>query len=182
MGGWACRSPSQPRPVPVDVALRAPQDVSFTSCVLRTGGATLFLGGDGRIVLGTPVRLHPPPITRKAAVDRRFRFFRPHSLLSHITFSLNTARTWALFSFPGRYRARTLIRFTEDRAQLRRALPADALRHNWRWDFGDGTHAPGWAVTHRYAHAGLYRITVQAYYSTLHRYFPFDKVRISITR
>jgi hypothetical protein len=36
--------------------------------VLRTGGATLFLDGDGRIVLGTPVRLHPPPITRKAAV------------------------------------------------------------------------------------------------------------------
>src|SRR5919202_1072402 len=76
MGAWACRSPSQPRRVPVDAALlHAPRDVSFTSCVLRTGGATLFLDGDGRIVLGEPVRLHPPPIIRKAAVDRRLYYF-----------------------------------------------------------------------------------------------------------
>jgi hypothetical protein len=104
------------------------------------------------------------------------------AVLSHVTFTLKTARTWALFSFPGRYRARTLIRFTEDRTQLRYALPADSLRHTVRWDFGDGTHAMGWAVTHRYAHAGLYRITVKALYSTWHQYFPFDNVRISIAR
>ena len=102
---------------------------------------------------------------------------------SHVTFTLKTARTWALFSFPGRYHARTPIRFTEERGQLRRALPPDSLRHTLRWDFGDGTHATGWAVTHRYTHAGLYRITVNAYYSTLHhQYFPFDNIRISITR
>ena len=104
------------------------------------------------------------------------------AVLSHVTFTLNTARTWALFSFRGHYHARTPIRFTEDRARLRHVLPADALRHALRWDFGDGTHALGWTVTHRYAHAGLYRITVQAYYSTLHQYFPFDNVRISIAR
>jgi hypothetical protein len=67
------------RVLPCAALLYAPQDVSFTSCVFRTGGAILFLGGDGWIVLGTPVRLHPPPIIRKAAVDRRFRYFRPHS-------------------------------------------------------------------------------------------------------
>jgi hypothetical protein len=104
------------------------------------------------------------------------------AVLSHVTFTLRAAHTWALFSFPGRYHARTPIRFTEDRAQLRRALPPDSLQHTLRWDFGDGTHAMGWAVTHRYAHAGLYRITVQAYYSTWHQYFPFDSVRISIAR
>ena len=104
------------------------------------------------------------------------------AVLSHVTFTLTTAHTWAYFSFPGRYHARMPIRFTEDRTQLRHALPTDALRHPWRWDFGDGTHALGWAVTHRYAHSGLYRITVQAYYSTWHRYFPFDNVRISIAR
>src|SRR5436190_588872 len=76
------------------------------------------------------------------------------AVLSHVTFTLKAARTWALFSFPGRYRARALIRLTEDRAQLRQALPPDSLRHTLRWEFGDGTHAPGWAVTHRYAHAG----------------------------
>ena len=101
---------------------------------------------------------------------------------SHVTFTLKTARTWALFSFRGHYHARTPIRFTEDRARLRHVLPADALRHALRWDFGDGTHALGWAVTHRYAHAGIYRITVHAYYSTWQQYFPFDNVRISIAR
>ena len=105
------------------------------------------------------------------------------AVLSHVRFTLKAARTWALFSFPGRYHARTPIRFTEERGQLRRALPPDSLRHTLRWDFGDGTHATGWAVTHRYTHAGLYRITVNAYYSTLHhQYFPFDNIRISITR
>jgi hypothetical protein len=104
------------------------------------------------------------------------------AVFSHVTFTLTTARTWALFSFPGRYHARTPIRFTEERAQLRYALPSDSLRHAVRWDFGDGTHAMGWAVTHRYAHAGLYRITVKALYSTWHQYFPFDNVRISIAR
>jgi PKD domain len=101
---------------------------------------------------------------------------------SHATFTLKTARTWALFSFPGHYHARTPIRFTEVRAQLRHVLPADALRHTLRWDFGDGMHLLGWTVTHRYAHAGIYRITVNASYSTWHQYFPFDNVRISIAR
>ena len=71
---------------------------------------------------------------------------------------------------------------TEDRAQLRQALPSDSLRHTLRWEFGDGTHALGWAITHRYARAGTYRITVHAYYSSWHQYFPFDNVRISIAR
>src|SRR4051794_18469272 len=87
-----------------------------------------------------------------------------------------------LFSSRGHYHARTPIRFTEARARLRHVLPADALRHALRWDFGDGTHALGWAVTHRYAHAGIYRITVNASYSSWHQYFPFDNVRISIAR
>jgi PKD domain len=104
------------------------------------------------------------------------------AVLSHATFTLKTAQTWALFSFPGHYHTRMLIRFTEDRAQLRQALPLDSLRHTLRWEFGDGTHALGWAVTHRYAHAGTYRITVNAYYSSWHQYFPFDNVRISIAR
>jgi hypothetical protein len=104
------------------------------------------------------------------------------AVLSHATFTLEAARTWALFSFPGRYHAHTPIRFTEQRGQLRYVLPSDSLRHTVRWDFGDGTHAMGWAVTHRYTHAGIYRITVNAYYSTWHQYFPFDNVRISIAR
>ena len=136
------------------------------------------------LVLMLAIALVAPHGTNACDLDGKPTTFAngTRAVLSHITFTLKAARTWALFSFPGRYHARTPIRFTEDRAQLRHALPADALRHTWRWDFGDGTHASGWAVTHRYAHAGLYRITVQAYYSIWHRYFPFDNVRISIAQ
>src|ERR687885_834252 len=125
----------------------------------------------GTLTIAATTALTAPQTTQACTIDGQPTAFANGSraVLSHVTFTLKTARTWAPFSFPSRYHARTPIRFTEDRALLRRVLPADALRHTWRWDFGDGTHELGWAVTHRYAHAGLYRITVQAYYSTLHR-------------
>jgi hypothetical protein len=104
------------------------------------------------------------------------------AVLPRVTFTLKTARTWAPFSFPSRYHARTPIRFTEDRGQLHHALPPASLRHTVRWDCGDGTHAMAWAVRHRSAHAGIYRVTVHAYLSTWHQYFPFDHARISIAR
>ena len=136
------------------------------------------------LVLMLAIALVSPHGTNACDLDGKATAFAngARAVLSHVTWTLNIARTWALFSFPGRYRARMPIRFTEDRAQLRQVLPPDSLRHSLRWEFGDGTHAPGWAVTHRYAHAGIYRITVNAYYSTWHRYFPFDNVRISIAR
>ena len=139
-----------------------------------------FLGG--ALIVLSAIALTAPPTAGACTIDGKPTALANGSraVLSHVTFTLGTARTWALFSFPGRYRAHALIRFTEDRGQLRYALPADALRHTVRWDFGDGTHAVGWAVTHRYAHAGIYRITMNAYYSIWHRYFPFDNVRISI--
>jgi PKD domain len=138
----------------------------------------------GTLTVAATTVLTAPQTTHACTIDGQPTAFANGSraVLSHVTFTLKTARTWAPFSFPSRYHARTPIRFTEDRGQLRHALPPDSLRHTVRWDFGDGTHAFGWAVTHRYAHAGIYRVTVQAYYSTWHRYFPFDNVRISIAR
>lgn len=96
--------------------------------------------------------------------------------------TVTTARTWAPFVFRGRYQTAAPIRFTEDRAQLRRVLPSEAIGHGWRWTFGDGTHADGWTVTHRYARPGPFRITVEAYYPSWHRYLAFDTIRIVITR
>ena len=91
-------------------------------------------------------------------------------------------RIWAPFSFRSPYHAHAAIRLTEDRAQLRRVLPSDAMHQAWRWDFGDRTHATGWTVAHRYAHPGTYRITVSAYYPVFHQYFTMDTVRVRITR
>lgn len=96
----------------------------------------------------------------------------------------SAARTWAMFTFNGRYRAGTALRLMEDRAQLKSALSAQTLSaaKSWRWDFGDGSHASGWAVTHKYTHPGTYRITVAAYYSAWHKYFAFDAIHIVVTR
>ena len=89
-----------------------------------------------------------------------------------------SARTWAPFAFPGRYHAGTLIRFAENAVARRSVLSWEAANKPWRWEFGDGTHATGWSVTHRYTHPGTYRITVFAYYPAFHRSYSFDAVQI----
>jgi hypothetical protein len=93
---------------------------------------------------------------------------------------VSSAQTWAPFSFPLSYHARAALRFTEDRAQLRRVLPADSMQRAWRWEFGDGVRAVGWTVTHRYTRPGTYRITVSAYVPSYGSYLLFDVVRIVI--
>lgn len=99
-------------------------------------------------------------------------------------FSSVAVRTWAPFSFVGRFNVRGPIRFSEDNAELKRVLPAaaTAAHRPWRWDFGDGTLATGWSASHRYAHPGAYRISVDAYYPSWRRYFSFDLVRLIVSR
>ncbi len=87
---------------------------------------------------------------------------------------------WAPFRFTRSYRVHASLTLTEDRGALRRALPSQALGHAWRWDFGDGAHAVGWTVTHRYARPGAYRITLSSYYPSWRRYFQFDSVHITV--
>jgi chitodextrinase len=131
------------------------------------------------------IALTAPQTTQACTIDGKPTAYADGSraVLSHVKLTVATARTWAPFSFHSAYHARTAIRLTEDRAQLRGVLqPDDAMQRAWSWEFGDGTHATGWTVTHRYAHPGAYRITVSAYYPTFHQYISFDKVRITITR
>src|SRR5436190_21179663 len=45
------------------------QDVSFTSCVLHSGGATLSVDGDERNRFGDAGPPRSPPIIRQAAVE-----------------------------------------------------------------------------------------------------------------
>lgn len=96
--------------------------------------------------------------------------------------TLATAGAYAPFSFPGRYADGTTIRFAEDQTTLSQVLVPDALHRAWLWQFGDGKHLSGWRVTHRYAHPGTYRIMVEAYYPSMRQYYPFDTIRIVVTR
>ena len=139
----------------------------------------------GALALVTTITLTAPQTAQACTIDGKPTAFADGSraVVSHVRLTVATARTWALFSFRNPYHAHAAIRLTEDRAQLRGVLqPDDAMQRAWRWDFGDGTHATGWTVIHRYAHPGAYRITVAAYYPTFHQYFTMDAVRITITR
>src|SRR5690348_2812712 len=51
---------------------------------------------------------------------------------THIALTGTTAQWWAPFTFPGRYRAHTWIRFAEDRSTLWQVLPLDSLQRPWR--------------------------------------------------
>lgn len=103
------------------------------------------------------------------------------AIITREKLTMAVLHTWAPFTFPSRYRAHASIALTEDRTQLDRALPGEATHHAWRWDFGDGSHATGWSVTHRYTRPGAYRISVAAYYPTWKQYYSFDTIRISVT-
>jgi chitodextrinase len=138
----------------------------------------------GVLAVVATVGLSVPLTARACTIDGQPTAYADGSraVLSHLKLTVATARTWAPFSFRNAYPADASIRLSEDRAQLRRVLPPDTTQRAWRWDFGDGAHAIGWTVAHRYAHAGAYRITVSAYYPTFHQYFSFDTVRIMIAR
>jgi hypothetical protein len=138
----------------------------------------------GALALVTTITLTAPRAAHACTIDGQPTAFADGSraVPSHVKLTVTSARTWAPFSFRSPYHAHAAIRLTEDRAQLRRVLPSDAMHQAWRWDFGDRTHARGWTVAHRYAHPGTYRITVSAYYPDFHQYFTMDTVRITITR
>jgi chitodextrinase len=139
----------------------------------------------GALALVATITLTAPQTAQAFTIDGKPTAFADGSraVVSHVQFTAATARTWAPFSFRNPYHAHAAIRLTEDRAQLRGVLrPDDAMQRAWRWEFGDGTHATGWTVTHRHAHPGAYRITVSAYYPTYDQYIAFDRVRITIKR
>ena len=138
----------------------------------------------GAPALAATITLMVAQTAQACTIDGKATAFADGSraVVSRLKLTVATARTWAPFSFRSPYHAHAAIRLTEDRAQLRRVLPSDAMHQAWRWDFGDRTHATGWTVAHRYAHPGIYRITVSAYYPDFHQYFTMDTVRITITR
>lgn len=92
--------------------------------------------------------------------------------------------TWSPFVFSSGYAVHHDIVLSENRRQVARVLAPAALRHPWRWRFGDGHSAVGWTVRHAYAHAGRWRIEVDAYIPGAgpKNWYTFDRVTISIYR
>jgi hypothetical protein len=90
-----------------------------------------------------------------------------------------TLAHWARFTLPAAAPGDAL-RLTEDLSNLRRSLPVAALARPFRWSFGDGTSAQGYAVVHRYARQGWYRIMVSALLPGLHNPIVFDSARLQI--
>ena len=94
--------------------------------------------------------------------------------------SRETLAHWAQFVVAARLPAGAAVRFSEDLASLRRALPAQAFDRPWRWRFGDGGTATGAATAHSYARPGDYKLVIEAYYGQYKSWFEFDAVLIHV--
>ena len=89
-------------------------------------------------------------------------------------------KVWTYFIFTRTYPMHHAITFTENRREVAQTLKAVAMRRPWRWHFGDGQIAYGWTVRHTYAHAGRWRIVVDAYLPSAKQWYEFDQVTITV--
>ena len=87
---------------------------------------------------------------------------------------------WAQFSVGQAFAGGAPVQFTELRSDLMRSLAPATLAAPFRWAFGDGAAALGHTARHRYAHPGLYRLTVYGFSRRTHSWFPFDNVLVRI--
>lgn len=87
---------------------------------------------------------------------------------------------WTYFVFARTYAVHHAITFTENRREVASTLTAAAMRRPWRWRFGDGQVSYGWTVRHSYAHAGRWRVVVDAYDPGTKQWYDFDQVTITV--
>ena len=90
------------------------------------------------------------------------------------------AALWAPFTFTKSFAADDSIQLAESRADLARSLPPSMLAAPYKWSFGDGATALGHVVTHRYAHPGLYQISMYGYNAGTHGWYSFDKALMRV--
>jgi hypothetical protein len=87
---------------------------------------------------------------------------------------------WAQFTLGKAFASGATVQFAELHSDLVRSLAPATLAAPFRWAFGDGATALGHVATHRYAHPGLYRLTVYGFTPRTHDWFPFDNVLVRI--
>lgn len=94
-----------------------------------------------------------------------------------------TYKWWAHFAFPRAFRAGERIHFSENDAQVRKALQGqpDALRRPWRWVFADGHSQVADRVTHAYKQPGRYKLSVEAYFPS-YGWQAFDTITVTVRR
>ena len=90
------------------------------------------------------------------------------------------ATPWAPFTVAQAIASGASVRLTEEPADLARTLPPAVRADPYRWAFGDGGTSVGHAVVHRYAHAGIYRLTVSGYDRGTRRWFAFDQAVLRV--
>jgi len=93
--------------------------------------------------------------------------------------TIRTYAWWASFAFPTPFQVGQTVSFYENDAQVRPILPLADLSRSWRWSFGDGSTVVGDRVTHRYAHAGRYKMRVEAYFAH-NGWLPFDTITVVV--
>ncbi len=99
-----------------------------------------------------------------------------------LTRGMPTAATyswWAHFTFARTLQAGRPIRFREDDAQVRPLLLPEALRHSWRWYFGDGGALTSDQATHTYRRPGRYKVQVTAYFPH-YGWQAFDQITLTV--
>ncbi len=115
----------------------------------------------------------------------------PSLLVNGRLVRLNTAvpvkgklATWTPFVAPGTYPSGQALRLGELRSRVDLTLPPGASQRPWRWLFGDGATARGFAVRHTYRRPGVFVVTVQFYLGTgaYARWYPFDATALHIRR
>ena len=90
------------------------------------------------------------------------------------------ATPWAPFTVAQALASGAPVRLAEAPADLVRTLPPAVRAAPYRWAFGDGGASLGHAVVHRYARAGIYRLTVSGYDRGARRWFAFDQAVLRV--
>jgi len=90
---------------------------------------------------------------------------------------------WAPFAFPQSLKPGHVVVLREDMGEVARSLGQQALGWRVRWMFGDGATTIGAAATHVYAKDGVYKISVQSYYTgarSVKGWYTFDLIDIVV--
>jgi hypothetical protein len=87
---------------------------------------------------------------------------------------------WAPFIFTAPVRKGAPVRLAEDRRAVLKSLPPQAFDRPWRWTFGDGAAAFGFAPSHRYRRPGTYIINVWAYDASNRQWYRFDAAQLRV--
>ncbi len=127
------------------------------------------------------------PIARAAACDidqqpTALANGRLDALNQEYPITAGDLASYALFVFRGHFHARQAVTFSEDRRRLAKVLQPTAMQRPWRWHFGDGHISYGWTVRHAYAHAGKWRVDVDAYDPGTRRWYPLDQITLTVGR